>query len=332
MNQTPQLDLSLAHETLAANGKSFRMASLFLPSSVSNDAAVVYRFCRAVDDAVDETSSATKATAAVKEIRRGLRGAITPNAAVHDYLQVARRLNIPSQASESLLAGVRSDIGSVRIRSVKELGCYAYRVAGVVGQMMMGVLRVRSPRAIQFAVDLGMAMQLTNICRDVMEDACRNRVYLPADLLIKHGVTAHDVVCRTITKGQIVAIVSELLDAAEVLYNRAKCGMHYIPLRSRVGIYVALRLYRGIGRKLRSVHGADPFHGRTILSLQEKIVLSFGAIGDVWRSVWSSETVEEPPASPFGCGWEELAEPCRLDAELRDTDFGAIRRRYDVAS
>ena len=309
------------------------MASFFLPRAVADDAAVVYRFCRTVDDAVDESVTTAGAMEAVTRLRRELRGIVEPTSPICDYLKVATRLDISSRVAEALVSGVRSDLGSVRIRSLRELGCYAYRVAGVVGQMMSRVLNVRSAEAVQFAVDLGLAMQLTNICRDVMEDACKNRVYLPADLLIQHGMTAHDVVCRTAARNQIAGVVDEILEMAEVLYERAYFGTRYIPLRSRLGILVALRLYRGIGRKLKRVHHSNPYHGRTRLSLVEKTWLCFGALGDAFKSLFRTEEgIESVPPSPFECSWEALAAPCRLDAELLDSDFGSLRRQFNVAS
>ena len=332
MSDPREINESAAQQSLARHGKSFWLASLFLPSSVATDAAIVYRFCRTVDDAVDESQHLAAARKAVDRMRHLLDQQEGPSDAIRDYRAVATRLQIPNEAPAALISGVRSDLASVRIRSLRELGSYAYRVAGVVGQMMAHVLRIRSPRALSFAIDLGMAMQITNICRDVMEDARRNRVYLPADLLLKHGLTASDVVCRTASDGRLGCVIDELLDAAETLYQRAEFGMKYIPFRSRLGIFIALRLYRDIGRKLRTKHDSNPFHGRTMLTVKDKLSACVFACGDFIRSInpWNSD--HAPVASPFGCQWQQLAARCRLDDELSETDFGSVRRFYNVAS
>ena len=255
---------------MARHGKSFRFASWFLPKAVTADAAVVYRFCRAVDDSVDEAPSVEHARHALSEIKRQYHQEVPSHPAMLSFLEVQQRCGIPHQAVVHLLQGARYDLGAVQIQTLSELMTYAYKVAGVVGEMMCGVLRVRSPAAVSHAIDLGMAMQLTNICRDVCEDAQLGRVYLPRDILERHGLCPDSLIKKGNSAG-LQPVVDEILSLAEHLYQRAKHGLRYIPFRSRVGILIALRIYRAIGRKLQRRHGSDPSHGRTVVTIAEKI-------------------------------------------------------------
>ncbi|MFO0631047.1 MAG: squalene/phytoene synthase family protein [Polyangiales bacterium] len=164
---------------------------------------------------------------------------------------------------------MRSDLDAVRVGDDAELLRYCYRVAGTVGIMMCGVVGVRDPAALPHAVDLGVGMQLTNIARDVAEDAGLGQVYLPRTRLAAHGVDAGDVLAGTASREAVSAVVRELLAMAERYYASADLGMRYIPARARLAIYAAARLYRGIGRKLLR-RGADALAGRTILGAWER--------------------------------------------------------------
>ena len=253
------MDVNLAYNVLEEHGTSFSQASRFLPTAVADDAAILYRFCRTVDDEVDEARDVHTATENLLGLRRQVAGVDAPLSTVADVLNISGRLKIRKVQLLSLLSGVGSDIGPVRIETKLELGRYAYRVAGVVGQMMARVLRVVHYEAEQYAVDLGLAMQLTNICRDVAEDARRDRVYLPRETLKKHGIVIRSTQTISNDDTDLRDVVRDVLADAEILYRRARFGLRYIPLRSRLGISVALRLYRGIGIKLLRVHDANLF-------------------------------------------------------------------------
>ena len=309
-------DLEGAYRSLGRHGKTFRQASFLLPEKVANDAAIVYRFCRAVDDAVDECSDEPEAFASLKLLERQIAGNSRRTTTVNDYVGVVERLGIPKSVTTALVSGVRSDIGRVRIQSVQELGFYAYRVAGVVGHMMAHILRINRPEAIQFAVDLGLAMQLTNICRDVLEDATKDRVYLPADLLVQHDILTKEILLGTASGERLSAVVGEILGHADTLYDRARHGLGFIPLRSRAAICIALCLYQAIGHKLLKVHHGNPMHGRTVLTTWERCVAGLSAAADFVRSLPVLRLWRKLPSSPFGVPWSELAKPCRLDDHI----------------
>ncbi len=180
--------------------------------------------------------------------------------------------------------------------------------------MMCGVIGVRSAKATQYAVDLGLAMQLTNICRDVREDARLNRVYIPSEILKRHGMSSTQLIEGRFTGGQLAGAVDEVLELAERLYNRSLFGMQYIPFRSRVAILVARRVYREIGRKLRRVHDSNPFHGRTVVSFSGKCVQGILGVIDAFRPTTLGLWSPPDPSLPMEDSWTELARPQRLES------------------
>jgi phytoene synthase len=172
-----------------------------------------------------------------------------------------------------------SDLDLVRIQSDRDLVRYCYRAAGTVGLMMCAVLGVRDPRAWRHAVDLGIAMQLTNISRDVLEDAQAGRVYLPAERLSAYGVTPEEVVDGQADAGAISLVVEDVLVLAEGYYQSGDAGMRFLPTRARWAILVASRLYRGIGRRLRRRQQSNPLLGRVVVPWFEKVALVTRATG-----------------------------------------------------
>ena len=127
------------------------------------------------------------------------------------------------------------------------------------------------PHATEHAIRLGLAMQITNICRDVLEDARMGRVYLPADVLKHHGLTQEDILGLNPSPEKITHTVRELLTLADQLYEQGRAGFRYIPWRARFTIHVAAAVYQQIGWRLRRVHGCNPMHGRTVVPMWEKI-------------------------------------------------------------
>ena len=294
-----------AQAVLAHHAKSFRLASLFLPRDSSNDAAVVYSFCRLVDDAVDEAPNIHEAKTQAALLRAELKREVAPREEVAAFLDVAHRCGIPLYVAHDLMDGVCSDLGSVALQSQEELAQYCYRVAGTVGLMMCGVIGVQDPKAFPYAVDLGLGMQLTNICRDVLEDARRGRVYIPAEYLHKYGVGHEAILDESIDKEILSQIVCSMLDIAEHCYNRAYLGMRYIPAKTRLAILIALRVYRSIGRRLRRVHNGNAFHGRTIVPSWQKGFEVILGVGDFFSPrTWRSAS--RIPQSPLYNEWSSL--------------------------
>lgn len=262
--------LEASYLTLERKARTFSLASRLLPRRARDDAALVYAFCRLVDDTADEAVDRRAAAVELDRLLAELDGRRPARPLVGAFLDAAARLDLPLQAAAELIDGVRTDLGRVRIADDDELLRYCYRVAATVGLMMCAVLRVRDPAAHPHAVDLGVAMQLTNIARDVAEDARRDRVYLPTERLRRRGVEPGSLVDRSADRGQVAAVVLEVLDLADGYYRSADGGMRDIPWQPRQAILVASRVYRAIGVTLRRGAG-DALAGRTVVPLAGKL-------------------------------------------------------------
>jgi 15-cis-phytoene synthase len=220
----------LSQATLAQRSKSFRLASWFLPPRVRRDAAIVYAFCRRVDDAADDARSPEQGRHLLDEIRDMLLDRRPPDALVTAYREVALRRGFGLKPAWDLLAGVEGDLGQVRFEDDAALLTYCYRVAGTVGLMMCGVLGVMQPAAQARAVQLGIAMQLTNVCRDLREDALLGRVYLPRKRLASAGLPSRDMEPAALLslddaqRGCVRQATLELLGAADCVYALAAGG------------------------------------------------------------------------------------------------------------
>ena len=288
--------VAIAHQSFAHHAKSFRLAANFLPKEHIDDIAVLYHFCRSVDDAVDEATTIEDAHHNLADIEQHLQS--NQSSYLDTFKKVVQTHDIPMHAIQALMQGCEGDLYPVQIEDLEALSRYCYQVAGSVGEMMSPLLNVTSPEATQFAIDLGLGMQITNICRDVLEDAERGRVYLPSEWLYEHELTPEDILQQNVDPLKIASIIDRMLNTAEISYRRAYIGCRYIPFRSRLGILVARRVYRAIGLKLRSRHQSNPFHGRTMLSKWEKlwqVGLGFlDAFNPVTFGLWKPKTPESP--------------------------------------
>lgn len=296
-------------EVLRQKSRSFRLASLLLPRRRRDDAAVLYALCRLVDDTADEADDRMVADRRLSRLDAELRGEATVRPLVGAFLKMAHRCDIDVVYARELIRGVRSDLGPVRMDDDRQLLRYCYRVAGTVGLMMSPLLGVDDRRARAHAIDLGVGMQLTNICRDVLEDARRNRVYLPADRLQKAGLTQEELISEEVDRRALAPVVDDLLDLAEDYYVSADEGMHYIPSRSRLAITVASRVYRAIGLKLRR-NGSDPMAGRTV-------------VGDVEKGWWTMRAT---------AAWMAMSSPSAPDREHRSRLHRPLRGLPGVVS
>lgn len=240
------MDKALAVESrnvLSYHGRSFRWGGAFLPKSVLDECAVIYAFCRLVDDLADEAKSRDEAFTALKKVGAELRGE-HPRPLLVEFRKMFKGDEL--KPAFELLQGVISDLEKIRISTNMELLRYCYLVAGTVGLMMCKPLRVRDPSATKYAVSLGIAMQITNICRDVGGDRDLDRVYLPASLL-----KAYNLDQENLTTEGVKPVVENLLLLADDYYREGRSGFKFIPWRQRFAILVASNLYREIGQEIR---------------------------------------------------------------------------------
>jgi phytoene synthase len=265
------LEAQDAEQVMAENGRSFYFASLIFSAGQRQQVAQLYRICRYVDDCADELSPV--------ESRQAMQRIITElkdPASESEFQQAIRQLEnkgVKREYLAELVDGALFDIDSGKIIDRKQLIIYCYRVAGVVGLMMCPLLGVKDVKANAFAIDLGIGMQLTNICRDILEDAQNERNYLPADELYQVGLSMHEIQQQGATHESLKSLVNIYLDLADDYYKSGYQGLAFIPLRPRICILVAGEIYRSIGHKIRK-NNYQVLDGRTILSTYEKIIVT----------------------------------------------------------
>jgi len=258
--------------SLRRNGKSFYFASRFLGAKHAMRAARLYAFCRHIDDMVDEADDPHVARENLDQLEHELIGQAEATAQTRDFLALARETGMALDPVLALIEGVRSDLGTVSLATEDELLRYAYRVAGVVGIMMCDALDVRAPQARPFAIDLGIGMQLTNIARDVAEDAGLGRRYLPAAWV--DSATAAQILHPDPALQEVIPRARRrLLELADLFYASAERGMGYLPGRARFAILVAARVYRQIGHKIAQ-QGFATWRGRASVSGPEKLMVA----------------------------------------------------------
>lgn len=288
--------VAVAHAVLQRHGRSFALAGRLLPRDRRDDAAIVYAFCRLVDDTADDAETPELARAGLDVLGAWLRaplGSPGPELSgrlrsagldaqarelVAAFVAVCERRSIDLGAAEELIQGARGDLGHVEVADDAELLRYGYRVAGTVGWMMCGVLGVTDRTALAQAIDLGIAMQITNICRDVREDAGMGRVYLPATRLRAAGIEPGRLLRGDVDRVALGTVVRDLLSLADRYYQSAAGAFAAIPMRARIAIVVASAVYRAIGVRLLRRHGGDPWHGRTVVPTATRWALAALAI------------------------------------------------------
>jgi phytoene synthase len=267
-----------SRQVLARHAATFSLASLFLPPDQQDDAAVVYTLCRTVDDLVDEAEDVELGRQAIEELGEMLDGRRPGSALADAFLEVAQRRDIPLQAAHDLMAGVVSDVGEVTLAEDVDLVQYGYAVAGTVGLMMCSVIGVQDEWALAHAIDLGVGMQITNICRDVIEDAGRGRIYIPARRLIAAGVEPEALRSGIVDPAELAPVIRGVLDLADRYYASGDQGMPAIPVRPRMAIYAASRVYRAIGQELRR-RDCDVTRGRAVVPSWRKAGWVAWAVG-----------------------------------------------------
>ena len=264
-----------AKAILAKHGKSFYWASFFLGKKLALNAAKLYQFCRFVDDLADgdKKEKARELTIIRKNLEIGEKSG---DLEVDKFIQLAKENNIPLVAARELIDGMLADQTPARFRNTTELLRYSHAVAGTVGLMMCRILNCKHARAESFAIDLGIAMQLTNIARDVLEDATMGRRYIPSEWTSLSETELSPESLKDASpevKENIAMAVKKLFHLAESYYDSAKIGIHLLPFKCRFAILIALRIYRAIGHTLKWRNFAW-WKGRVVVSKTHKLALS----------------------------------------------------------
>ena len=245
----PSIDLAACEALMRGGSKSFFAASGLLPQRVRMPAIALYAFCRVADDAIDEHDDDPLA---MQKLRQRLAAIYhgEPEAIIEDraMAMVAHRYGLPRELPEALLEGFAWDAEGRRYETLEDLHHYCARVAGSVGAMMALIMGITAPHALARACELGNAMQLTNIARDVGEDARNGRLYLPRAWMREAGIDPDAwLICPQFTPA-LGDVIGRLLLEADRLYRRGSSGIAALPRDCRGAILAAAMIYADIGR------------------------------------------------------------------------------------
>ena len=246
---------------LKKHAKSFYWASFFLSSDTLDKCSSLYNFCRTLDDIVDDSDSLNVKKEIFSKFKKDFENKNFKNQTIKDMWSVIDSENISKKVVIDLFDGIETDLKEkVLINSKKDLIVYSYRVAGTVGLMMSKILKVKNKEAFKGAIDLGIAMQFTNIARDVCEDKVRNRHYVEHDF----------------------SSIQKIINDSQIFYENCFNSISNIPLRSRFSVIVARRVYRKIGDYILKQKNIDNYNkaGKIYVPIFEKAIQTFLSIFD----------------------------------------------------
>ena len=287
-------DLAVCRQMLRDGSHSFYAASLLLPHEVREPACALYAFCRLADDAIDQSGGDAAALARLAaRLEHIYNGTPFDHPADRSMVHIADTYGMPRALPEALIDGFRWDVEGRRYDTLDDLYGYCARVAGSVGAMMAVLMRVRDPDVLARACDLGVAMQLTNIARDVGEDARNGRIYLPLEWLEAAGLDADAWLAEPAPGPALGRVIHRLLMTADDLYLRARSAIPRLPVGCRPGIYAAMRIYREIGVVVRH-SDCDSVSQRAVVSRGRKSFL----LGYAMLSTLRSRPLDPSPPLP----------------------------------
>ncbi|HEV3088168.1 MAG TPA: squalene/phytoene synthase family protein [Candidatus Elarobacter sp.] len=253
------------------HSKTFFLSSLFLAPPKRRAVWAVYAFCRTADDIVDRVAPARERLEALAAWELGLRESYEGRATDPVFVAFAdavRRFAIPLEPALDLLRGARIDLAVRRFERFDELCDYCYLVASTVGLLVMPILGALSPGAARYGIALGRAMQVTNILRDVGEDARMNRLYLPLEDVRRFGCTEESILAGRID-APFVALMRYEIERVRAMYREAEPGIALLEPGSRYTVRLALALYRAILERIER-NGYDVFARRAHVPLHAK--------------------------------------------------------------
>ena len=247
---------------LSVYAKSFSWAGFFLPKKTLKKCSALYDFCRVADNIADDDGKIEDKEKKFNQFENNFNKKNLDDPIIKNMWGLIDEFNISLKIVQDLLAGIKSDIkDKVKLNSKKDRLIYSYRVAGTVGLMMAKILKVNKKSSLRSAIDLGIAMQLTNISRDVIEDSKNNRFYINKNF----------------------EEISSTINLADSFYENSFYSIKDIPIRFRFSILVARRVYRKIGHKIRNKKNLENYQnsGKIYVSNAEKILETFLSIFDL---------------------------------------------------
>jgi 15-cis-phytoene synthase len=292
----PSYDPQALRGLMRGGSKTFFAASLMLPQRVRAPATALYAYCRLADDAIDLGEDAHVEMRGLEDRLAAIyAGRPGPQEADRALCQVVHHFAIPRALLDGLLEGFLWDAQGRVYNTLEDVQDYGARVAGTVGAMMALVMGTRSSSALARACELGVAMQLTNIARDVGEDARNGRLYLPRQWLQAEGLDPVAWLQTPVFTPAIARCTLRLLDVAENLYRRAEHGLAELPMDCRPAIQAARLVYAEIGHQLQR-NGLDNIHHRAVVPRSRKLRLIARATGAAFMS--PTHALGDPAALP----------------------------------
>ena len=263
---------------LKKRGKSFFWASLFFSKRERKDIEKLYSFCRYIDDIGDNGKfKKEKAKKLLESIKKDILKNSSKKKIIFDFLDISRKYNINTKIPLTLIEGVILDLKTVNLKKISELIDYSFKVAGTVGLMMCSIMRVKNKNQQKHAIELGIAMQLTNISRDVIEDLNNNRIYLPVSERSFNFLSFSELQNNQLKKEKLSRDIIKLLDYSDTLYKYSHYGIFNLPLKFRLPILIAANLYQQIGIKIRK-RPKLILEKRIYISRLKKILITIGSI------------------------------------------------------
>ena len=264
--------------SLKERSKSFFWASFFFSKEERKLIDNLYSFCRFIDD-ISDSGNLDKSTSKkiLKEIKKEIKKKKSDNIIISKFLGLIKNLKIDAKIPLDLIDGVLSDLNKVNFINIKELENYSYSVAGTVGLMMCSIMNIKHKSLKIHAIELGIAMQITNIARDIREDLDKGRLYMPQTLRsfnfknleeLKNNKNKINLFCKDNIK---------MITYSDAIYTSAKMGIYKLPFKYRLPIMLASNLYQEIGRKILK-NPLDVWKTRVYVSILSKIFITFKTI------------------------------------------------------
>ncbi|MEM9755772.1 MAG: phytoene/squalene synthase family protein [Pseudomonadota bacterium] len=326
-------DLAACRAAIADGSYSFHAASKLLPARIRDPAMALYAFCRLADDAVDLSSQKPGAVLRLRDrLEAVYAGRPVDAPADRAFAAVVERFDMPRALPEALLEGLAWDGMGRRYATLSDLRAYSARVASAVGAMMCVLMEIREADTLARACDLGVAMQLTNIARDVGEDARAGRLYAPMEWLDAAGIVPEDFLANPKPSPPVALVTRQLILEATKLYARSEAGIAGLPIVARPGIFAARHIYAAICGRIRANDYNSVDHRARTSTAQKLALVTLAALRASWVSISPRSSVlharplpetaflVEAAAQPSSTetGWSDRVVDVLMQLEARD--------------
>ena len=281
--------------SIRTRAKTFYFASFFFNKNIKKEIATLYIFCRYIDDISDSGElNKTQSKQKLKSVIKDLKNLKSKNTILKDFINLMIKKNIQIKTPLMLISGVMQDLGKVKLKNLEELIIYSYKVAGTVGLMVCNILEVKDKKLKFKGIQLGIAMQITNIIRDIDEDLKKNRIYFPLEFLTIKNENPKQILNDKELQKQFSKDIEKLKDFSDLVYTNSSIGIYKLPIHYRLPIALASRLYQSIGVKIRN-HKYDIWNKRHYLSFKEKIIKFIIVLFEIFfmRNIVENKKIEK---------------------------------------